>query len=395
MKHWKRLLALLLSGAMALSLLACSPSANPTGGDPTAYPDGVPAPSAPASADPSGQPSASPAIEADLTQAPLEFSAGVNPEDVMLTINGEDVPADRFFYLLGQACLRTEQYFAYFGMSLADTPDAAADLLEQGVQLSVYHTLMRQKAAELGCLPTDAQMEEVRQAMDEAGLDTAGPYWGLTEDGTRFIFEMTPYYENVLDAVTHDPDGQELSEYLDSLKVYRVKHILLKTVDDSRQPLPEDQTAEKKAQAEDLLSQLQGLSADELHTKFDELMMAHSEDNPQNNPDGYTAASGEMVAPFEEASLALKEGEISGIVESEFGYHIILRLPLTDETKAEYQNQFRVDALEDMAAQWIEDADVTRADALGELNAIDFFFRLSAYQKALAEKDAGESGGEG
>ena len=95
MKHWKRLLALLLSGAMALSLLACSPSANPTGGDPTAYPDGAPSPSAPASADPSGEPSASPAIEADLTQAPLEFSAGVNPEDVMLTINGEDVPADR------------------------------------------------------------------------------------------------------------------------------------------------------------------------------------------------------------------------------------------------------------------------------------------------------------
>ena len=52
-------------------------------------------------------------------------------------------------------------------------------------------------------------------------------------------------------------------------------------------------------------------------------------------------------------------------------------------------------ALEDMAAQWIEDADVPRADALGELHALDFFFRLSAYQKALAEKDAGESGGEG
>ena len=384
MKNWKQLLALLLSGAMALSLFACGATPQATNGDPSA------SPSALAGVDPSADPSASasPAVVADLTQAPLEFAAGVNPEDIMLTVNGEDVPADRFFYLLGQACLRVQQYYSYFGVSLADMPDAAGDLLEQGVRLTAYHTLMRQKAAELGCLPTDAQMEEVRQAMEEADLDTAAPYWGLTDEGARFIFEMTPYYENVRGAVTHQPDEQELNEYLDSLKVYRVKHILLKTVDDDRQPLPEDQIAEKKTQADTLLSQLQGVGADELEAKFDELMMAHSEDNPQNNPDGYTAASGEMVAPFEEASLALKEGELSGIVESEFGYHIILRLPLSDESKDDYREQFQVEAMEDLTSQWIEDSEITRADALGELNAIDFFVRLSAYQQALAEQDA-------
>ena len=328
MKNWKRLPALLLSGALALSLFACT-AANPTGGDPSASPGETPSVSP--SADPSASPSAAPEIVADLTQPPLMFAAGANPDDVMLTVDGVDVPADLFFYLLGQACMNTQQYFSYFGLNLADMPDAAGDLLEQGVRLSAYHTLVRQKAAELGCLPTDAQMEEVRQAMEQSDLDTAGPYWGLTEKSAQFIFEMTTYYENVKNAVTHAPDEQELNEYLDAQKVYRVKHILLKTVDDSKQPLPDDQAAQKRAQAEDLLSQLQGTDAGALEAKFDELMMAHSEDNPQNNPDGYTTSSGQMVAPFEEASLALKEGEISGIVESEFGYHIILRLPLTDE----------------------------------------------------------------
>ena len=293
MKIWKQLLALLLSGAMALSLFACG------SGDagPSASPDASASPDPAASADPEA--SATPAIVADLSQGALEFSAGMKPGDVLLTVNGIEIPADLFLYLLGMNCVNIQSYLPLFNMTLEDVADS---LLEETVSLASYHALLRQKAGELGCLPTDAQNEEIDKTMEESDLDTTAAYWQLSDDSARYIVAMNTYYNNVLEAATQAPTEEELNDYIAAHEIYRVKHILLKTVDDNRDPLPDDQVAEKKAQAEDLLAQLQG--AEDLPAKFDELMMAHSEDNPQNNPDGYLSKPGDMVAAFESASLA-------------------------------------------------------------------------------------------
>ncbi len=95
------------------------------------------------------------------------------------------------------------------------------------------------------------------------------------------------------------------------------KHILISTEERSQ--------AEAKKIAEDVLEKLKNGG------DFDALMAEFSEDpGTAQNPQGYTFTKGEMVKEFEEAAFALKEGEVSGLVESDFGYHILKREPLSE-----------------------------------------------------------------
>lgn len=65
---------------------------------------------------------------------------------------------------------------------------------------------------------------------------------------------------------------------------------------------------------------------------FDTLIKELGEDSGMtSNPDGYCFTTGDMVEEFETATYALADNEISGIVETTYGYHIIQRLPITEE----------------------------------------------------------------
>lgn len=392
MKNWKRLLALCLSGAMALSLFACKSgdSAESPSADPSADP------SEEVSADPDA--SASPEIVADLSQGVLEFSAGMSADDVALTVNGEEISADLFLYWLDYNCYYFMMNYGMYGYTISDY---ASELIEDSAYFCISEALLHQKALELGCLPTDAQVAEAQASLDDDTCEMLKTGYGLSDASINSLILSDAYYNNVLSALTHEPDELELEEYLDAQDFYRVKHILLKTVDDNRQPLPDDEIAEKRAQAESLLAELQ--AASDLPALFDQRMNELSEDGRDGSgdlyaPDGYLTYPGQMDTAFETASLALEAGELSELVESAWGYHIILRLPLAplaDDESANYKETFRADALNDLVNQWEEASDITRSDALSSLDAADFFNRILVYQQALTEQNAAAEDGAG
>ena len=112
-------------------------------------------------------------------------------------------------------------------------------------------------------------------------------------------------------------------------EVVKARHILKRVPNDAT----DEQKAEVKAKAEELLKQVKDEVAN--GTEFAELAKTHSEDgsaaqggalrgrHPKLPPGDYFAR-GLMVPPFEKACFdELKPGEISELVETQFGYHII------------------------------------------------------------------------
>ena len=317
---------------------------------------------------------------ADLSKNIVEFSTGLSPEEVLVTVNGQEITADLFCYLLASDCNNfIYQYYSHAG-SLPESLDPFADLLrDDAATMASYYTVLRQKAVELGVPLTDEQQAEASAQLDEDTLAQLRGAYAFSDQSLEFITTLQAYNDNVLSTIPA-PTDEELNNF-----VYRVKHILFKTVDDNYEALDDDTVAEKRAQAEDALSQLQSLEGEALTAKFDELMNEYSEDpGLASNPDGYTyTVEASLVDGFAEAALALKSGEISGIVETDYGYHIMLRLDVEDISQ--YSDDCRSYQLDEKMDQWVEQVTISKADAVASIDVDDFYNKYVAYQEAYAE----------
>ena len=144
------------------------------------------------------------------------------------------------------------------------------------------------------------QFQQLEQAAVEyvvLDLDSVRAGIALGEDDLR-----TYYKENVARMM----DKEER----------RASHILINAAKDA----PAADREKAKARATELLEQVRKAPA-----RFAELAKKNSDDTGSAVTGGDLGffARGAMVKPFEDSAFALKKGDISGVVESDFGFHII------------------------------------------------------------------------
>ena len=74
---------------------------------------------------------------------------------------------------------------------------------------------------------------------------------------------------------------------------------------------------------------------------FEQLVKSYNEDTYMDAHDGYYFTHGQMLQIFEDTAWSLEIGEVSEVVTSDLGYHVIKRLPLEDNYIKEHFEELR------------------------------------------------------
>jgi len=179
-------------------------------------------------------------------------------------------------------------------------------------------------------------------------------------------------------------DSQLHQEYQDNIDSYRtpervkVRHILIKT-----QGKPKDDVAKLKVKAEGILKQLQHGG------DFADLAKKNSEDPGSAEKGGELGwiVRGQTVPNFEKTAFSLQPGQLSGIIDTEYGFHIIqLEDKQAAHTQAfdEVKPQILLEAKKQVAAENLRKAvDAARAEVSkspGQAEAIAKKYNLKYYR---------------
>lgn len=366
----KRLLSLTLAAAMlAIILAGCGPAATT---EPT--------------------PGATPTPSPEATETPneiKEINTALYPDDtLMFTVDGSEVYWPELLYWICSHVNYMTYGYQIDWHTVYDGTNTVQDfILNVSVDAVALYRTVEKKAAELGVTLSEKDRAEIESEF-EAAKEQAGGEEAfneglaesqLTPELYRYLLSISALYYKLFTELYGEraekfSDAETLA-YASEQGYMHAKHIVLLSKED------EAENAKVRADIEGILEELRAAgSGESLHAKFDEIMNSKSEDKGglMEYPGGYLFKRGDMVEEFYEATAALKEGELSGIVETDYGYHIILRLPIEPDMivfNSYYPLRYTAayDIYQRQAKAWADEAEIVRTEALDKLDFSEIF----------------------
>ncbi len=277
------------------------------------------------------------------------------PDVIIGSVNGQSLYKNDFDYLYNP------EYNNLKNNSSKENPVSDADikkLKDNCFDSIVLTTLLLQKAAKENVKLDENDYIQINSALTGNVEGTGGieafrsllANYSLTfyqhSKNTKDMALINKMAANLIKDVTASEEtikkyyDEHKSEFSEPEKV-KAKHILF-SIKDSNTGEAYDATKKEeiKKKAEEVLTAIKA------GANFDEQMNKYTEDpGIKSYPDGYTFSKGEMVKEFEDCAFSLKTGEMSNLVETQFGYHIIKleeKIPqkqmTLDEIKADLKN---------------------------------------------------------
>lgn len=313
---------------------------------------------------------------------------------VVMTINGHEVTWDVYFYMIYTAI---NSYVNQMGVLPPDFSIEVTEDMNLGEAFKAsaeerirYYAVTAVEAAERGIVVSDEVKTELDEAWKALGEEEGGEEallerlnaQGITKNSIFYYANIDAICEPLANAIYGDGStitNEQAEEWAEKYNKVRAKHILRLT-----QGVSEEEKAEILSEMEGILSELQALEGDNaaLEARFTELMNEKSEDTGLAVfPDGYVFGTGEMVAEFETAAFALEPYGLSEIVETSYGYHILLKLPMDVSANVEFDGQqytklwaWVAEALfAEERAKWAEEAEVVYTDAFADFTVESLF----------------------
>lgn len=262
---------------------------------------------------------------------------GVSKDDVAL-VNGSAITRAELDRLMASAQGRLSR--AGKGLSGSQL----TEMKKQALESLIDRELLYQESQRQGIKVDEAVINEEIDALkkrfpSEAEMKKSLARMKLSETAMRSQFTQERAIQQLIDKEF----GQKVTVADKDIKAYydkspdffkqpeqvQARHILIKV------DAQADQTA--RAEARKKLENVQ----QKLHKGGDFAALAKEFSQCPSSADGGNLGSfkrGQMVKPFEEAAFALKPGEVSDIVETKFGYHLIEVTDKQPETTISYED---------------------------------------------------------
>lgn len=246
------------------------------------------------------------------------FTTGFGKDEVFRIDNESCTKAEIMVYLT----TTQNQYESVYGAEIWNTTLDGVTL-EENVKETVLAKIAQIKtmyllAVEKGVTLDEEEeakvaktSEEYFQSLNETEVEQMGVSYETIEKLYREYAMADKIYQQIIQDI-----NPEISD--DEARTITVQHILVRTVmsDGNGNVIPYSE--EDKQAVYNEISEIHAMALSGEHD-FAELAAQYSDDPTIS----YSFGKGEMDAAFEEASFQLGTDEISGVVESEAGYHII------------------------------------------------------------------------